>query len=100
MSRLDLDVSDREEGEAEGGFLREIVIKVRKMPRYKKGWLRCTRCGLSFRPNQPLPSFVVCPYCGTKLRAHARTVKREKKVKRIGVKGDEAEGERCRENGA
>lgn len=83
MSHLGVDVSSGEKMAGRNrGVMENIVIEVRKMPRYKKGWLRCNRCGLAFKPNQVLPSFIICPYCGARLRSHSRTVKREK-VKRI-----------------
>ena len=84
MSRLGLDVSGGEAmAKRSKGMVGKIVIEVRKMPRYKRGWLRCNKCGLAFKPNQVLPSFFICPYCGTKLRSHPRIVKGEKRVRRI-----------------
>lgn len=50
----------------------EIVIYVRKRPRYNDGWKYCCKCGLSFKPSIPLPYLNRCPFCGRSLRAGVR----------------------------
>ena len=65
----------------------QIVIYMRKAPRYADGWKMCSKCKLAFKPSVPLPSFNRCPFCGSLLRSRNRSRDRSKGVMFVEAKG-------------